>query len=724
MYTLTTWVSAAACALACTSFACAQVVTIPAAPASAASSPVTQLNRVEVKSTRQRLDTARNSLSPSTGAAVYRFSQDDINALPLGNATPLNQVLLRAPGVVGNSYGQLHVRGDHANVQYRINGVVIPESISGFGAALDTRFANQINLLTGALPAQYGLRTAGVVDIQTRGADLPNAGMLELQLGSQQHREASGSIGGTSGDTGKNWQYFVVGSFLENQLGIENPTPERHAVHDTTRQTKGFAYLSRLVGDSSRVNLMLGYAHNRFQIPNVPGVTPSFEVTDTAVSESQHLNARQQERHTFQVLSLQSSLDAGVIAGVDYQLSLFNRSTALRYEPDAVGDLAYTGVAADVTRKNVATGLQLDASWALHPQHTLRAGLMGQRERASVSNSSSVFAADDDGQVTSTTPFTVVDKANLRGTTLGAYVQDEWRPTRALTLNGGLRYDWVDTTVRESQLSPRLGVTYQWSDNTRLHAGYARYFTPPPSEKIDTTSVQKFLNTSNALPSDANTAVRSERSDYFGLGASHQLTPQITLGLDGYWRDVRHLHDEGQFGNALIYSTFNFEKAHIYGLELSASYKNSRLSGYVNLGLSSAQGKGIESGQFNFEADELDYINQNWVNLDHAQKITTSVGASYQLTPHTTLGVDALYGSGLRRGFANTQRMPGHTQANASISHHVKFDASGAWELRFSVLNLLDRSSAIRDGSGIGVGAAQYAPRRAFYVSLNKPFAF
>lgn len=102
---------------------------------------------------RKRLDAARNELSPETGSTVYRSDQKDIQALPLGDATPLNQVSLQAPGFAQDSYGQLQVRGDHSNLQYRINGVTIPKAISGFGQALDTRFDEQINVLTGAVPS-------------------------------------------------------------------------------------------------------------------------------------------------------------------------------------------------------------------------------------------------------------------------------------------------------------------------------------------------------------------------------------------------------------------------------------------------------------------------------------------------------------------------------------------------------------------------------------------
>ena len=128
----------------------------PAAPANPPTpdAGAASLQRVEVTGTRQRLDAARNALSPDTGSSIYRLDKQDLKNLPLGESTPLNQVLLQTPGVVQDSYGQLHVRGDHANVQYRINGVIIPESISGFGQALETRFADHLNVLTGALPAQ------------------------------------------------------------------------------------------------------------------------------------------------------------------------------------------------------------------------------------------------------------------------------------------------------------------------------------------------------------------------------------------------------------------------------------------------------------------------------------------------------------------------------------------------------------------------------------------
>jgi outer membrane receptor protein involved in Fe transport len=388
-----------------------------------------------------------------------------------------------------------------------------------------------------------------------------------------------------------------------------------------------------------------------------------------------------------------------------------------------VGDLVFRGVAADVQHRNAANGVQADASLALSSTHTLRSGLFAQRETVNVANDASVFPADAAGNQTSTTPITVTDDSRLNGTLWGVYLQDEWRPSKALTVNYGLRFDKASTVVDESQLSPRLGLVYALSERTRLHAGYARYFTPPPTEKIDTTSVQKFAGTTNALPSDADTSVRSERSNYYDLGIAHQLTPQLTLGADAYYRDVRHLQDEGQFGNALIYSAFNYARGRIYGLDLSASWHGDALSAYLNLSLTHARGRGIESGQFNFDPAELAYIASQWVHLDHEQALSGSAGASYRLADGTTLSASALYGSGLRNGFANTTHLPSYTTFDVAVARTLDLGGPiGKLETRLSVSNVFDRVYELRDGSGIGVGAPQYGQRRGVYVSVGKSF--
>ena len=355
-----------------------------------------------------RLEKARNSLSPKTGGSVYQFSAKDINNLPQGETTPVNDVLLQAPGVVNDSYGQLHIRGDHGNTQYRINGVILPEGISGFGQALDTRFAQSIDLLTGALPAQYGYRTAGVVEINTK-TNFEAGGHIDLYGGSNRTFNPSIEYGNTSGK----FSYFVDGSYLTSNNGIENPTSSVNPIHDTTHQGKGFAYLSYLMNPDTKLSFMLGSYDGTFQIPDNPG-QPTYVSQNGALGslpatyDSATVNDRQREVNRYAVASLQSSLNDRV----DYQVSLFTRYSSLNYMPDVNGDLAFNGEASDVFRSSVSNGIQVDSSDRLNDTHTLRMGMFGSSENIVSNNTATVI------NLTTTNQQTIVDNNSKNGNTL------------------------------------------------------------------------------------------------------------------------------------------------------------------------------------------------------------------------------------------------------------------------------------------------------------------
>jgi len=680
----------------------------------------TTLTPVEVSAA---LDSSRNQLSPDVGASQYVIDRHDIEQLPLGDATPLNQILLQAPGVVQDSYGQLHIRGDHEDIQYRINGITIPESISGFGQTLDPDMIERLQLLTGALPAQYGYRTAGIVDITTESGAHRHGGDGN---DSQQSGGSVSVLGGSYGTfnsqlsvhgSNDRWSYFFTGEFLQSDIGIENPTSSRNALHDHTDQAKSFGYLSYLLDDDARLNFMFGTANSRFEIPNNPGQDPAFALAGIGNFPSADLDERQRESTAFGVLSLQ-----GKFAATDYQVSLGQRYTSVNYRPDPIGDLIFNGVAGTIDRSNRADTLQADFSTPLGSSHTLRYGLYVSSEHPVSNSVSQVFPADSDGNQTSDVPVTIVDNApRIDARTYGLYVQDQWNLTDKLTMNYGLRADKVDAFVQESQLSPRLGFVYQLDDSTTLHAGYARYFTPPPAELISPVDIALFQGTSNQLPGNVNAETLSERSHYFDAGVSRKFGDNFSVGLDAYYRKVHNLLDEGQFGAALIFSPFNYAQGRVRGVEFTANYTNGNFSSYLNLSSSRAMGRQVVTGQYSFEQDELDYIATHWVHLDHDQRLSGSGGVSYDWNG-TKLGADFLYGSGLRADFANSAHLPDYYQLNLSANRDFVLPQLGKVNLRLALINVTDEVYEIRDGSGIGVGAPQFGPRRGAYVGFSKAF--
>ena len=170
----------------------------------------------------EAFNNARTNLLTQIGTTSYEFNQEAIQTLPQGNETPVDKVLLQAPGVTQDSAasGLLHVRNEHANLQYRINGIILPDGVSGFGQILDTQFVSSVTLITGALPAEFGYRTSGLVDIQTKSGSQDPGGSIGLYGGSQRTLTPSIEYSGTTGQT----DYFFTGQYFTSDEGIENPT--------------------------------------------------------------------------------------------------------------------------------------------------------------------------------------------------------------------------------------------------------------------------------------------------------------------------------------------------------------------------------------------------------------------------------------------------------------------------------------------------------------------
>jgi outer membrane receptor protein involved in Fe transport len=671
----------------------------------------------------QVFDAARQTILAPVGATSYEVSHQAIEALPQGTNTTLDKVALQLPGVSQDSAasGELHVRNEHGNIQTRINGIMLPDGVGAFGQIVDTGIVGSLALLTGALPAQYGLRTAGVLDIQTRTDAFNNSGSVSVYGGSHQTYTPSFEYGGTVGQT----QYFLSGRYFTSSLGIENPTPEKEAIHDRTSQEKGFLYLSTVLDPTSRLTFMSGVSNASYQIPNRPGQTTNFTAFGLTDFNSSTLNERQYELSQFNVLAYQKSLE-----DIDYQISYFNRYNQLHFRPDLIGDVLFNGVASDVYRQSAINGIAEDTAWRWGYAHTLRFGFSVSAERSLVTSISSVLPVDPvtGNQTDPVTgapfapPVTIFDSSSKTGWLLGTYLQDEWKITNNLTLNTGLRFDQMYQYVDANQLSPRVSLTWMPYDGTTFHAGYARNFTPPPQVVAAPVNLALVQNTTQQPAVPLQDPVLPERSHVFDVGVVQKIlpVPGLVVGIDGYYKLARDLLDDGQFGAAYVLSGFNYDRANNLGLELTTSYTNGNFKIYGNLAWARQLGTDIVSNQYLFDPDRLAFIASHYIYTDHSQVLTASGGASY-LWNGTRFSASMIYGSGLRSGFANTDHVPSYTQVNMGISHEYLFPGwTKPTTVRFDVVNVFDKIYEIRDGSGIGVFAPQFGPRRGFYFGVTQ----
>ncbi|HTD10982.1 MAG TPA: TonB-dependent receptor [Steroidobacteraceae bacterium] len=711
-----TWPVAAALALLTAHTTQAQVADTPGA-----SLPTIVITAQHLNEERSRIDT-------QTGASTYTFNAQDIQAEPGGDNVQLNQVMLQVPDAAQDSFGQLHIRGDHNGLQFRLNGVILPDGISFFGQTLPPRMIASMKLITGSLPAEYGLRSAGVIDLTTKGGALQPGGEVSLYGGSHSSIEPSINYGGSSGSN----TYFITGDVIRNDLGIESPDGRSTPLHDSTRQLHGFGYFEHIFDDSNRLSLIAGSSDDRFEIPNREGLhaadvfVPPLTVNGQTDFLSQNLNENQREITDFAALSLQHSQGA-----LSMQTSVIARYSSLQFSPDPnLGDLFFNGLSQQAYKRDVAYGLQSDGAYKLNDSHTLRAGVYAQSDRLTSNTTSQVLQTDPvTGLPVNDVPFGILDDSVNSQSIESAYLQDEWRFDGVFTVNYGLRFDHYRAFSSGSQLSPRVNFVWQAAADTTVHAGYSRFFSPPPFELVGSTTVAKFANTTAAPAVATDDPVRAERSNYYDFGIQQVLTKALTVGVDSYYKQAIHLIDEGQFGAPIILTPFNYRYGQVYGVELTGNYNVSHFQAYGNLAFQRAIGKDFESSQFNFSPDDLAYVASHYIHLDHEQEMTASGGAAW-LWNGTRVSGDLLIGSGLRSSLVlpdgsvvpNGAHLPYYRQVNAGVSHMFDRDGIPGLTLRFDVINVFDQKYQIRNGTGVGVGAPQYGPRRGFFIGVSKVF--
>ncbi len=662
----------------------------------------------------QRAAAARQGILARFGAREVTIDRQTIEALPQGGNAPLNQVLLQTPGVVQDSFGDIHVRGEHRNLQYRLNGLALPEGLTGFGQVFDARSLSSVSVLTGALPAQFGFRTNAVISLETRSGALDPGGSVGIYGGSRGTIQPHGTWAGTAGG----WDLFGTGTFLRADQGIENPTGSFTARNGNTQQTRGLGYAARQLDDTTRLSLIAGTALNRFRFPTTHGLEPQFTAFGQSEFDSANLRARQWERTWYGLAALQKSFGNNI----DVQVAPFVRYSSIHYVPSVVGEVQFNGVASDVLRTSLTVGVQTDAAWRIAAAHTLRAGFQVSRENSRFRGQTTVLPTDPATGEAIDDPFTLNDRNSKVGYLYGLYVQDEWRITDRFTVNFGARADWMDQYVAAFQLSPRINAVWRATDATTLHAGYARTFTPPQQELLATSTLTQFQNTTNAPFSLRNDAVRPERAHRFDVGVSQRLGGGVTVGVDGYYKDVRDLLDFGQFGNALILTPFNYRQGKVYGVEFSGNWRSERWLVYGNLAISRSAARNIRSAQSTFEPNELEYIRGKYVRTDHDQLFTGSAGAVWRATDTIRSSATMLYGNGLRRGFANSEKVDPYATFNLGLQQDFLVLNGGRWTARVDLVNLFDERYQVRDGSGIGVGAPQFGLRRGVFAGLSRNF--
>jgi outer membrane receptor protein involved in Fe transport len=655
------------------------------------------------------------SISPA-GANDYTTTAEDIAAGPKGKTAPLTDVLAQMPGVAIDQNQQIHIRNTEGpQFQYQINGVLVPLDINTnppFLSMLNPMFIERLDLLDGVLPARYSYATGGVVNIETKDGCQQPFGDLSLRVGQRATLEPSLEYAGCHGQLGT----YLSALYQQSNTAFSSATPGPTPIHNFTHRGQVFGLLSYPLTSTDTLSLILSGAASRNQLPNVPGLTPAYQLAGVpspppAADTDSYLNFSD----AFGILSLSGTLGSAA----SYQIAAGWHAISQRFEPDPVGELIYQGVASTASHVDHDYTLQGDLGFTL-TAHSLSSGFYAGQYRVTANDSSLVFPVDNAGQQSSDVPLTVVNNTHANNLVAGVYVSDLWKITSRLSVSAGLRWDVLTGFTRDHQLDPTLNFIYRPDSATTWHLGVARYFQIPLFLGISPTASEAFAGTTAAGGAGVSIPM-TEDDRYVDGGVVRRLGGGVTLSLDGYYQWTTHYLDTGQFGVVPIFAPFNYNQGHAWGIELAAHLKRDTLAAYANLTVGRNWQQGVITGQFNFPPDELAYIDAHAIVIDHQPLYGAAAGVSWRVGPYA-LGADGIYSSGLRSGFADLEQLPKIVQINFSVERSFVVPGGELLTNRLTLLNVFDRVNLIRPANGIGIFQSAYAPRRTLYYTLTWRF--
>jgi outer membrane receptor for ferrienterochelin and colicins len=670
-----------------------------------------------------------------TASSASTLEHRQIEELPRGDTQSVNEILSTQPGFVYDSLGNLFTRGNHANIQYQIDGVPLPDSVSGlFGGFLSPKLIDNMEVLTGGLPVEYGERLAAVVNLNSRRPPEEGEGQIEVQGGSFDTLNPSVFYGKRIGA----FSVLGGGSYRTTSRALDPAVPNL-VQHSAGDEERGFLRLDYDASDATHVSMLGALAHNFYRIPIDTSVGPlDPNLPDGGRTPDQYGNApppffpgdtnqTENEVDGFALLSVRHDFDprSSFRIALSYRHSygfLFGdaqHALGPTQDPcttDGAGNVT-CAMTSDVSRTADHVGGSAEQLWRLGEDHVLKIGgqidqLFGTTDYTSYTRSDSLQGPDPS--------LTVRGTDRSRGTTGGMYVEDR-AALGALVITGGLRFDFQRAafvgnpeSAFDVGFGPRLGLAYSISPSTVVHAFAGLLWQPPPI--LDTPAAARILGLvppGASIPYD----LKPETDRYAELGIESRVLPELTLKLTGWGRLAHDQLDDVGVGSTNLVSAYNFREGRAGGIEAGAILVLGRwFHAFANATLQKAQGRGIESATYLFGPEDL--ANNGWQYLDHDQRWTANVGAALRESGWRLSSL-LEYGSGLRTGANNDQHVPGHVRVDVGAGYEL-LDLPMKPAFSVDVVNLFDEQYAYRINNGFN--GSHWAPGRSVYARMSASF--
>lgn len=674
---------------------------------------------------------ARRKKMKTTSAVSYtEVATQELKQLPQGGEASLSKILSNTlPGIVLGPFGQLFFRGNHGSVQYQLDGVPLPETPSqALGKWMNPHNLENIEVLTGGFPAEYGWRLGGVVQLTPKKGSDQSEGEVGLGYGSYQTLAPHLLYGG-SDDSGR-LRYFLSTQLRKTERGLDTPQPEsetqqkqggRESVHNQALSHAEFLKLDWQPNTEHDFSFLFSASYSRLQLPNYPTSwsydRPYFQpgYQDVFGNQDHHgdplflwvpsdTNDLQKETSLFHqtswrvVLSEQTSMRTAF----SYQRS------RIQIQGDPARDLASLSAPTLIASAEPASlsldrqlqQLQLKQDWTYRApsQHTFKAGFHGQVSEStgplSLQNRNGLFHYQD----------------SSIGFLGGLYLQDDYRFHSQWVLNAGLRYDFSTARFREDHtrdalLQPRVGLNYFVADDWKLRTSYSRLFHSVPFQNL--RAAFDFLNTSVHTYD-----IKPQKDHAFEVGSDYQFLPRQIWSLTLFGKLSENIVDESQLARTALSQPYNFKEGFMAGVETTVKGQLTACwSQFFNYTYSVGKGRGLSGGIWagHFHGDPGAYF-----VLDHIQNHTANAGVLYS-KDQWWASLQGTFGSGFRTG----------EQADVPLPSHLTWDISVGYrwhglEIAGDLLNVLDNRYPITIANPFN--GSRYAVGRQWMCRLTQHF--
>lgn len=550
-------------------------------------------------------------------------------------------ITLTAPGVVADSNGFFHPLGDHGEASMSLDGQPIADQQSkAFSTQLPPNAIQSMEVITGAVPAEYGDKTSLVINATTV------SGLGAKRIFGSLNNEY-GSFGTFNESATFGWGNQKLGNFSAfnfTRSGRFLDSPEFVPFHDEGDSANIFDRFDYQVDKDDTLHLNLSLARNFFQIPN--------QYDQAAMGQDQRQLVRSINVAPGYVHIFTQSLILTV--------SPYYRLDQVKYFPSADPFSDQTQTIAQQRRLN-NMGIRTDLAYD-KGRHNAKAGVQFSHTFLTegfqfgltdpLFNSPCVDAqgnplpgSECDGKTSFPNPNFLPGLAQFdltRGGHLFAfnghtdikqvafYAQDSMTLGN-LTMNGGLRYDIYRGFVAGQALQPRAGLSYLVKrTNTVLRLAYSRAFETPYNENLILSSSTGAGGLANGVLGDATSnALRPGRRNQFNVGMQQALGRYITIDVDAFWKYTHNGYDFNAILNTPITFPISWYKSKIDGVSVRATVNNYKgLSVFFVAGHNRARYFPPESGGLFFNSQ----LPTGPFRIDHDQVFQQTTDVQYQFS--------------------------------------------------------------------------------------------